>query len=756
MEIGKYIAALLASLMAVSTYVGAALAANNLSGFPGFLYTVTATASSPAYLVVVGANAKTSDVVGAIDLASRLAEGSFTIETVAAAPTAAVEGIEKTLQIPTTAGGNAIVGADFPGTLTTFHYKGLQQGEFTYKGEKYSFHEEVVLSDSPTKLALTHKLADPVNGTIKMRLDSEAVEYRFVFDENIPASQFNTSVSPNYDYPVKVSILGKEFLIVREKANAFDALVGAVGTITDKVAVTYSGYSVYSDLGADNSWARIVVKDSAGNTVATATVDQGLSKDFSEIGITVKVIKVRALSDGTIVGVDVVVGPIGKVEKTYDGSDTATFPDADNWVMAANFDGDGVIEKGEYITVTYKPATLEEKDKYYAAGVAFKGPNNYFELGYNGLSVDKFTKITISPVTGKTWYESTATDAKKVTGLNGLEISADVSGSINYGQNSYNKVYVLFNQTAISDSNITQFVFLGYWDDVATRIVKIPTVDPLKAVWNATDYISQAKEFEFKLTYGVIGTANFYLKFKVPEAADDLIGVKVNSTAEEITLAYTNKTALADATTPEVKLGAKDAEAESDEVRGKVEGSLADIGLQEGNILTDGGLLVYSVKTNAAGNKAVIGVPAETVKAKVYFGKLGAVAPGEVTYNKVSPIKTAVAKLDSEVTAADKAAYHLVLVGGPCVNSLVADLKAAGKFDYGCADWPGENFAYFQVIDDAFTSGKVAVVLAGTRAEDTRLACSVAQNYDAYKTQFGNATKVKITGTIAAPSITPA
>jgi len=141
----------------------------------------------------------------------------------------------------------------------------------------------------------------------------------------------------------------------------------------------------------------------------------------------------------------------------------------------------------------------------------------------------------------------------------------------------------------------------------------------------------------------------------------------------------------------------------------------------------------------------------------VYVGKLkaAAVAGGEVTYNKVAPIKTAVAKLDSEVGDAEKAAYHLVLVGGPCVNSLVADLKKAGKFEYGCADWPGENFALFEVIDDAFATGKVAVVIAGTRAEDTRLACSVAQNYDAYKDKLVG-TKVKITGELKAPSIVPA
>jgi len=96
----------------------------------------------------------------------------------------------------------------------------------------------------------------------------------------------------------------------------------------------------------------------------------------------------------------------------------------------------------------------------------------------------------------------------------------------------------------------------------------------------------------------------------------------------------------------------------------------------------------------------------------------------------VYPIKTALAKLDSEVTSADKATKHLILVGGPCVNTLVSDLTTAGKFSYSCTSWPGRNFGLLQVVDDAFASGKTALVVAGTRAGDTRLVSGKLQAYD--------------------------
>ncbi|MBI5332617.1 MAG: S-layer protein [Candidatus Aenigmarchaeota archaeon] len=105
---------------------------------------------------------------------------------------------------------------------------------------------------------------------------------------------------------------------------------------------------------------------------------------------------------------------------------------------------------------------------------------------------------------------------------------------------------------------------------------------------------------------------------------------------------------------------------------------------------------------------------------------------GATTVEKqtVFPIKTALAKLDSEITSADKATKNLILVGGPCVNTLVKDLNTAGKFPYSCEAWPGRNFGLLQVVDDAFASGKTALVVAGTRAEDTRLVTGKLQAYD--------------------------
>jgi len=95
------------------------------------------------------------------------------------------------------------------------------------------------------------------------------------------------------------------------------------------------------------------------------------------------------------------------------------------------------------------------------------------------------------------------------------------------------------------------------------------------------------------------------------------------------------------------------------------------------------------------------------------------------------PVTTALGKLDTEVTTSDKQTKNLILVGGPAVNSLVAELGNAGKHmtleEYRAE---GEGFAIIDYIEDAFATGKAALVVAGHSAEDTRTAANILQNYD--------------------------
>jgi S-layer protein (TIGR01564 family) len=160
---------------------------------------------------------------------------------------------------------------------------------------------------------------------------------------------------------------------------------------------------------------------------------------------------------------------------------------------------------------------------------------------------------------------------------------------------------------------------------------------------------------------------------------------------------------------------------------------------------------VLSTASNSGAQRVKVKVPSEALKVKAYVGKTGSATGSSSTYNALSPVKTAVAKLASEVGATPS--KNAVLVGGPCANSLVQSLVDAGSIpaEFSCAGgvvgtgWTSGT-AYIWATE--FSNGKVAIVAAGTNAADTRLATSVLQNYD-HSNVAGKltGTGVKITGT---------
>jgi hypothetical protein len=155
---------------------------------------------------------------------------------------------------------------------------------------------------------------------------------------------------------------------------------------------------------------------------------------------------------------------------------------------------------------------------------------------------------------------------------------------------------------------------------------------------------------------------------------------------------------------------------------------------------------------------ATVKYPDSFTYANVYvLGPTGTISAtgtaGSVTTETVLPITADVVKLDSEVSASDKTSKDLVLIGGPCINTLVADLATAGKFPYTCANWPGRNFGKVQLIADAFATGKTVLVIAGTRATETDLAALMVQQAFNGATDTQKAgSSVEITGTVSSPA----
>ncbi len=177
----------------------------------------------------------------------------------------------------------------------------------------------------------------------------------------------------------------------------------------------------------------------------------------------------------------------------------------------------------------------------------------------------------------------------------------------------------------------------------------------------------------------------------------------------------------------------------------------------EGNIDSFGTYVLVD-KSDTHQDLATITYPKEQMYGNFYFGEKGIKATTSTsgsTYEKIIPIKEVpVAKLDTEVKSADKINKHLILVGGPCANSLVEELAAKENATVeSCADWSTpEGSAIITLVKDAFEKGKYALVVAGTSADgqDTRMAGRVLQRFDDYELTGDSVT---VTGTLDAPEI---
>ena len=113
--------------------------------------------------------------------------------------------------------------------------------------------------------------------------------------------------------------------------------------------------------------------------------------------------------------------------------------------------------------------------------------------------------------------------------------------------------------------------------------------------------------------------------------------------------------------------------------------------------------------------------PDEQARAAVAVGPSPtfSTAAGGTTVETAVKIKNPVAKLDTEI---DTSALNgdLILVGGPCVNTLVAKLAADAASGIPACDAWNLQKGLIKEVANAFNSGKKALVVAGNTGMDTR------------------------------------
>jgi hypothetical protein len=370
-------------------------------------------------------------------------------------------------------------------------------------------------------------------------------------------------------------------------------------------------------------------------------------------------------------------------------------------------------------------------------------------------------------------YNNTTDTSQLLGNLYGLEISADVTGSIvSQNGNTYDKGYVLL---APQPNSTTYQILVGFWNNAKGKIIAsgVP-VNTTAALGAATITIPDEIAYysvngttnvmyPFKLSYAGAGEKSWYANITVNvtnmtvgAGPSGLWNVKVGTMTGAdswATVTFQNKTVWSTAQAPDTRLGVTGATSESTEIITATEATTYAIGKSSQDVVTDSGLIWINPDSNSGSDQVQFWVPSKDLTVHVFLG-----VPGGVTTTttgsvmQVVPITSAVAKLDTEVTATEKA-HNLVVVGGSCKNSITAAAMNLTFPTCGAASGVPANAALIKVIPDVFTTGKVVLVVAGWEADNTRMAASVVQQY-ATLLASSTATAVKVTA-INAAGITP-
>jgi hypothetical protein len=678
----KYLAGIITASLLVAVLATAGLGELALKDYPKFFPAVP--------LIVVGDSADhpvaTADVVAGIDISVTLAELMTQEKPIPGVVVPTVEGKEFK--------GLALDGSVPTSTLTKTHISFLKWEGIRYKDVDYTVREKVELPTIPIKGA-TPGTWDELNGTLYLDLSGLYPEYKL---------EFVGEVAPNisevdYENPLKLSVLGREFSIVQVKDNSFVALAGVVGDASKDTPVKFETYEFYAVDGAE-TWVKIQVKDAAGTVVDTKIINKGAIGSFTLGGKTIYVKPLQAwVSTITnTVTARIVVGT--QIDKEYKSGDKYFDSDIFQWDISSS---GGEIR---YIGVKLLPSAETNTDKI-KIGEKLDFAEKYFELGFLGTEVTSYATFTVTPVKVDV-YDKNGQN-KLLSSKAGLEIASDFPV---FESETYKKAYLVPVGTDLT--NVT----IGFLDPVKGLILAKEQTDGSGDYWyDATADEVQILNVKYDTTVFNIYLTDTGLTF---DLAQDVVA-RYNFTAGEF------------------RLGLTKASAESSDVN--VAGT--DVGDKDFDITTAYGVIVEKPKTNAASDKLVLKVPSEAQKVTVYVGKKGEVKAEGKTYKEFALVPGAIGKLDTEVLTADKKSLkpeyynrHLILVGDSAVNRLSAlahnlpfptyGADPAYKEKYGIKG-SGESFIWVMKNPFGVNPDQIVVEVAGWDAADTRLAALALQ-----------------------------
>lgn len=686
MKIKKAIKKIVA-LGAGATMVGATLLgamATDLSDYPA---PFVQDGSINNAMIVVGANAATSDVIGAIDISASLQAAAYSEEQVSTGTTTVEGGATEDLKFDQDL---TTVSSDLDDSDVT----GLIDGTITFDSEDIDVSEHILLTSGAVMSTNTGNGDNDFGGNAYVEFGVGSVEYRYKFDEAIAIANIADNTGDNND-TVKTSFLGYELEVITVTNAASDTMKYKASEehyMSSGSSVTVNG-KVVTLLNVGDSQV-VVDVDGTSDVVSSATTE------------TINGLEVYADSlfndDGT--ANDYANLKIGEdIEKTItDGDAFELFTDYDDdndapwkWVVSTdgtNFDHFGITLQNAITNIEVGDEDADEELDPLAMGECLTLPNAYAELCFDSMKEENYVTYTFdfaSVSLGGTSYDTLHIHSSSDEGLTiGSEETDDIwiyeNGTSNYivwyddkddgktlsGQEVFSASSTWFNLTA--DDSTYGAVFTNSTGGDA---------DEGGMAWlNLIEASSDGnnEEFFFEINSG-------WTYFGDTEGDSDADSFKYNSSGGTYALS-TNYAGL------------------------------------DYDLLSEYGVKVTDIEDELNSDKITMKVPEDRQKATIIVKASGTTISGDgATSQSINWVGLGLGALDSDASADSG---NLIVVGGPCANSVAAELM--GSTSDNCAEGFSEGQAKIKLYD---TGDNMALLVAGYSATDTRAASQAVANY---------------------------
>ena len=694
MQLKKILAAgAMGAMMALST-VGFA---TTLADFPAPFVED----GKPNTMIVVGATAATSDVVGAIDLGAGLASvGKAT--PAGEATTTVTGGKEEEVGI------NENLSSIF-GTVDDSDVDGLLDTDIDFNDEAIDVKEEVNFT-TDLKIVSTEQ-DDDFGDKIALITNDGAIKYRYIFDDTVKIADIGTGTDQD---ELKITFLGKDLTITNVTNGTPDTITLELATEymlgvdesveTDGKTVTVNG------IGSDA--VSVTVK---GTTEETAVIDKSETKKVN--GVKIKVDSIFYVDEKADRAAILKIGD--EVSKKFsDGDSLEPFGEPSKeadalWIWDFSTDG----TKLEYIGIEYNQKSNDPDDDPAPVyiGESLKLPNDYFEIKLDKATVTDYQDYKISFDTKD--LDDPDDDTHDVDDATVLIFEGEKDDAFKVGSEEVSAVYLYINASHVNLSGSA----IWYVDsDGRTQWYANKALNT--TIGNLFDF--KYDDTTFSVDWAAGGTVTLDITDETEEK-DDIV-LNVNTTTAQ-------------------HFGVKAEDADTDDIKYGT-----DISNKDKNYRTEYGIVIDEPENNMDRDEVLLEIPGDVVKVNVILSGTGTTTTeteGD-TIQVAKHFDNPIAKLDTEVNSEDKAG-NLILIGGPSVNTLVKELLSAewNTTDTYTAwlDHFSSGEAMIKLVEDAFGDGSLALIVAGTDAADTVEACHVLQNYDDYATEFADKKEVKVT-----------